>query len=743
MSTDDWFLRERDFDINNNLAYEGLFTVGNGTCHIRGSIEEHFENIRQNVDFERKPTNTTAEKFKDQFAKWGTYMPGFYGNHPWQKRELANLPWFLGIELYAENERLDLRYANIVDYERVLDMEKAILYRTFTWITESGCELQLEFERFAHILQKDLVIQRLSITSSRDVTVEIVSVLDTDVRTNGHDHYIDVEINQLTDSSTRCYIETDADCKLELVTETKISSNTDNDCDITKRQARQRYTVNLTANETQYIEKRTRLTLLSQEQRSDQSSAINLYEKSFSDLKQSHCDKWFQYWESADILIEGHSSDQLGIRFSIYHLLRSHPRTGDYSIGAKGFSGDAYRGNFFWDTEIYMLPFFLYTQPHLAKNLLDYRIKTLPGAKENAKRYGHNGARYAWVADNNGNEQGSNWQYPDHEIHITADIIYAMAHYVSATNDIDYWQSHAQDVLKETAIFWLERIDWRDSEDTPSLLGVMGPDEYNPIVNNNTFTNVMVKYALSMTAQHLTSNDEEFKTQCREIAKNLPITRSHDGKLVCQDESFETLAPLDFDKYWLNRSKPIASQVPQDRIYRSQCIKQADVMLTMMLFPDEFSIEDMAYAWDYYLPRTSHDSSLSYGVHSIIANRLNKRQEAYEFWRKSLMIDLDIGRGKSAQGIHIASAGINWQAAIFGFGGLRYALDADELSITPNLPDNWTRIAFQITWHGVPIDIDISKNTINLQNKGKHTVKTRILDTHYMLKPNTPIEVNL
>ena len=198
---------------------------------------------------------------------------------------------------------------------------------------------------------------------------------------------------------------------------------------------------------------------------------------------------WQKKWKDADIVIEGDEDLQKGIRFSIYHLLRSNNEE-DYRVQvcAKGFAGEAYYGRYFWDTEIYLLPFYLYTNPQAAKNLLLYRYHTLDGAKKNAQRYHLKGARYPWQSGLTGEEQCSLWEYADNELHITADIAYAIMHYYHATNDVDFMKDYGIEMLVETARFWRGRVS-KGKDGSYHLINVMGPDEYSPMTRDNAFTN--------------------------------------------------------------------------------------------------------------------------------------------------------------------------------------------------------------------------------------------------------------
>ncbi len=400
------------------------------------------------------------------------------------------------------------------------------------------------------------------------------------------------------------------------------------------------------------------------------------------------------------------------------------------AIDAKGYAGEAYWGRFFWDTEMFLLPFFLYTDPERARTLVDFRVGSLEGARENAARYGYPGARYAWESDAGGHECCPNWQYADHEVHVTADVAYGLVHYARAAGDAGYLRGPAAAVLVETARYWMERLDWREGDGHPSLLGVMGPDEYTPISHNNAYTNRMVAFALRAAAEvgeAAGASPEECRAWAA-AAEGLPIPRANDGVLVLQCEGFDRMADPRFDEYWRDRTQPFAAQVSQERLYRSRCLKQADVLMLMAMFPAEFSDAEVRRAWDYYVPLTTHDSSLSAGVHALVALRLGLVAEAWAFWQRSRDIDLDIEHGGAAEGIHIANAGAAWQAAVLGFAGMRTAMQADALTLSPHLPAAWSRLAFPVIWKGCPAYVDIRREGVRITNRGTVPLDVRVND---------------
>jgi kojibiose phosphorylase len=440
-------------------------------------------------------------------------------------------------------------------------------------------------------------------------------------------------------------------------------------------------------------------------------------DKGWEELYENHTKVWTEKWKYSDIKITGDIKAQLALRTSIYHLIRSNcendPRV---AICAKGYAGEAYFGHYFWDTEINMLPFFIHTNPKAARDLIMFRYNTLDGARKNAKDYGYQGARYAWESSVSGEEQCPCWQYADHEIHITADIVYAMWHYVNGTGDFEFIWDYGIDIMIETARYWVNRVDV-NKNGYYELLGVMGPDEYLPMTMNNAFTNRIVKFSLNKTVEcletisktdsnkykaiekRLTLKSDEIK-RFKEVGDNLMLPYDENTVVIPQSEDFQNYADLDFDVIWKDRTKPFGHFISQEKNYRSKALKQADVIQMMMMFPGDFTLEQLNNSYDYYEPITTHDSSLSAAVHGITAAWMGRMKEAEKFLKKVMDIDMSIEKKGAAEGIHIANCGGLWQMVVYGFAGLKSAMWNNEICLEPHLPEKWEELEFTLAWHG-------------------------------------------
>lgn len=718
-----WSIVEERFDPAAARSYEGLFTLGSGYLHVRGSVEEHFANAPQNMEYIRDPLTGSGEPFRRAVAQWGTYIPGVYGHHPLLNTELINLPYFLGLAPIIDGERLDGRTSDIEAWRRVLRLDTASLHRTVRWRTASGKRVEARFDRFISAARPHLSVQRMTLRSDAPAEAVIEAGLDADVRTNGYDHFKAILMEPVGEAGLACRLRTDAGDRVEVRTRLALSEEAEISREVATRTATLRAELALSAGHVLTVEKRSAIaTSLDGDERGAEDYLKEAAGKPYEELFEEHRRVWEERWRRSDVEVDGDESSQQALRAALYHLHRAHPgRDAKVSIDAKGYAGEAYWGRFFWDSEVYLLPFYLYTDPPLARTLTRFRVCTLTGAKANAARYRYEGARYPWEADHRGAECCPAWQYRDLQVHVTADVAFALAHDVAATGDCEFLEREAAKVWVETARYWVSRIDRREGDDRPHLLGVMGPDEFTMLSSNNAFTNRMASLNLNLAAQygHHGGATEEERREFVRIAEGLtiPRLRAADGKgpdLVLQCEEWPHLAEFPFDEQWTDRTRSIAGQVKLERLFRSRVSKQADALLLMALFPQEFTDAEVRRAWDEYVPRTAHDSSLSAGVHALVALRLNLDDDALEYWRVGARVDLDRHYGGAAEGLHIAAAGATWTVAVLGFAGMKSALHRRVLTLSPRLPRAWTRMAFRVVWRGHPVRVEVTHDHVTL-----------------------------
>lgn len=726
-----WLIQNYIYNPEDNKHYEGAFTQGNGYVNIRGSFEEDLDGATQNDIYWRLPANVTLEKARHSKSKWGVYVPGIYGVHPILGEEIVNLPYFLGVNLYFDSERLDMEVSDYRDFTRSLNMKNAVLERSFIWNVK-GNDIEVNFKRYCSMENKNLVVQELVLNSlDKDVELRLENFIDAGITTNGYNHFTKVFLEN--DEALKAFVTTDTNQEVGIYSKVFVDGSDKSAIEFSSSESRiiESFNIHLKKNNRIIIKKYSIITTsIDADYKNDIRSLLNSKAKAINNdiTMDSHEKLWQERWNISDINIVGDKEVQLAARFSIYHLLRAVNDSDKVAIDAKAYAGEAYFGHYFWDTEIYLLPFYIYTQPQHAKNLLMYRYNTLKGAKENAKRYGYEGARYPWEACISGREQCSNWQYSDLEIHVTADIVYGMWSYYEATGDEEFLLNEMLEIMVETARYWVSRVDVVDCK--YRLLGVMGPDEYLPFTNDNSFTNYMVKFSLSKTVEVLEmakkNNLDKFNELkvtneeidlIRKVSSELVFLLDDKSKFIHQCEGFEKFLEVDFEKVWIDKSKPFGNFISQEKNYRSKALKQADVVALLYLFKNDFDEDIKKNCIKYYEKLTTHDSSLSYIFHSLVYSDIKDSKSAYEFLNKSLGIDL-YGKG-SAEGIHIANCGAIWQGIVMGLCGLGLSSNNKELILNPNLPEHIKKIEFKVYLKHRLYKVTVEKHQVDIKEISK------------------------
>jgi trehalose/maltose hydrolase-like predicted phosphorylase len=450
----------------------------------------------------------------------------------------------------------------------------------------------------------------------------------------------------------------------------------------------------------------------------------------------AHEAAWDARWSMGEIVIEGDDETQQALRFAVYHLTSaSNPDDDSVSIGARALTGDAYLGHVFWDTEIYLLPFYTAVWPEAARALLMYRFHTLPGARAKAAKLGFKGALYAWESADTGEETtpervvASDGTLVDiltgkMEHHISADIAYAVWQYWRSSGDNDFFLSFGAEILFETARFWASRAA-PEADGKRHIRHVIGPDEYHEDVDDNAFTNVMARWNIAHALEalellvvrwpdriaalrkKLMLGDEELRDWRDAIARIVTGLNPETG-VYEQFAGFDELEPIDLSAY-AERTVPIDVVIGRERTQRSQAVKQADVVALIALLPEEFPGAMAEANFRYYEPRCAHGSSLSAGMHALVAARLGDATMALRYLRETAATDLDLDPN-SAGGVRIAGLGALWQAVIRGFAGLE--LSGDTLGIDPRLPAQWRSLSFRLFWRGRYLAIRIVGETV-------------------------------
>jgi len=459
----------------------------------------------------------------------------------------------------------------------------------------------------------------------------------------------------------------------------------------------------------------------------------------YETLLEANTGLWEEIWDVADVIVEGDIEAQFALRFNIFQLIIAAPRFTDRaSIGAKTLSGFGYRHHAFWDTEIFMLPLFTFTQPDIARNMLMYRYHNLPGARAKAAGNGYEGAQFAWESAGDGSEVTPTWvPNPDEptgllriwtgdiEIHITADIAYAAVQYWQVTGDDAWMRDYGVEIILDGAKFWASAAQFED-DGKYHYRNVIGPDEYHDRIDDNAFTNAMAKWHLETALEMLAWLRKNHPQRHAELSAGLDLNEArlaHWGDIIGgmhfpEDPEIGLIEQfsgyLDLEDADLTVMRDPARRVSMPDLLgiegcaRTQILKQPDVLILQYLLPDRFSPEQVRVHYDYYDPRTDHEhgSSLGPSISAIMACRVGDIEAAYEHFMRAGRADLQDVRHNASDGIHGASAGGLWQAAVCGFGGLQ--VGEHGWRTEPALPSHWTRLRFRFFHRGKLHTVDLS-----------------------------------
>jgi kojibiose phosphorylase len=717
----DWNLSETQFDPAQLHHKETVFTIGNGYLGTRGSFEEGY------------PRALSA-----------TLIHGVYDDVPVMYTELANCPDWLPLTVSIDGESFRLDRGEILSYQRQLDLKSGILSRKVRWRSPSGKTLDLYFERFASFTNEHFLALRCQVTPlDFEGTIKVAASLNGYSENQGYNHWEWIDQGN-SDRAIWLHVRT-RNSRIELGMACQLLlSGVEGAVQMTSVPGYPTIetTFSVSAGQTATLDKIVTVLTTRKVEAPVQVAQEHLAQlSSYEELQSAHVQAWEEVWQQSDILIEGDTKAQLAVRYNLFQLLIGAPRNDDrVSIPAKTLSGFGYRGHIFWDTEIFILPFFIYTQPDIARNLLTYRYHTLNGARRKASHYGYKGAMFAWESADTGDEVTPRWALPnqpyaediriwcrDREIHISADIAYAIWYYWQVTNDGEWMCDYGAEIILDAAVFWISRIEWNSKQQRYEIREVIGADEYHEHVSNNAFTNRMVQWHLEKAVAVYDWLCARFPEKASELAAKLGLTAKQRDRwqdmvanlwipydssteMIEQYEGFFNLEDINLADYE-PRTRSMQTILGIEGANKRQVLKQPDVLMLLYLMrqSEEFPYnqEILEKNWDYYAPRTdiTYGSSLGPAIHAILASDLGQPDEAYERFLQAAMVDLEDVRGNAADGIHGASAGGIWQAVVFGFGGFK--LSQEGPVATPHLPPHWKRLRFQVQWRGTWHEFDL------------------------------------
>ncbi len=742
-----WSITEREFKKETNYRNETTFALSNGYLGTRGTFEEGYYFTEK----EGLEGNFINGFYESEHIRYGEWNYGF----PTTSQSLLNLPNMKTTRIVlgdGEEEVFDLFTGEILSYNRKLHLKEGYVSRDVRWRSPLGKEIRVRTKRFCSFSCKNLMVQTMEVTALNfSGRIKFVSLLEGKVEnhTRTTNPLVDygpfgehLEAKRLeADGETRSFyyegITVNSALSVgcmglhEIKQENKGILQVKERTDKAEKLAALEFCTEIKEGETVLLTKYLAYT-----------SCLDMEKKKLHDflsqLLQEAAAKGAEallaqqrvamdsFWSKADIQIEGDDALQQGIRFNLFHIMQSAGRDGKTGMGAKGLSGEGYEGHYFWDTEMYVLPVFAYTEGKLAKALLDYRYATLPQARERARVLGHEkGALYPWRTIN-GEEASTYFPLGTAQYHINADIAYAFKLYMDVNGDDEYLKEKGAEVLIETARVWADVGCFAECKGGKyCICAVTGPDEYNAIVDNNFYTNLMARENLRDALWALSRLQEIDPKACARLKEKLALTEEEtlywqkiiDHMYFPYDEKRQVY-PLD-DGFMMRKEWDDSKIPPQKRhllyenyhplfIFRQRMSKQADAILGMLLHSNYFTREELKRNYDFYQEVTLHHSSLSTCIFGILASRIGYEEEAYAYFSQSARMDLDDYHNNFYAGIHAANMAGTWQGIVFGFAGVR--TNSGCLEFKPSIPGEWKSYTFRIFYRGSLLEVQVSQD---------------------------------
>jgi alpha,alpha-trehalose phosphorylase len=773
----EWKFTEAEYSADDLGVTESLFAVGNGYLGMRGNVEEGRETYAH-----------------------GTFINGFHETWPIRHAEeafgfartgqtIVNVPDNKTIKLYVDDEPMLLSVADLESYERSLDFRDGLLRREIVWRTPGGKRVKVCSTRMVSFTQRHLAIMTMEVTMLDDEAPVVISS-QTLNRQDGRDEYhvrshamgtgadprkgAPFEARVLEPQSHwwqdqriilgyRC-----ANSKMTLAVGVDHQIYTDNDYRIFtsadedtgkmvyRVQAKPRQPIKVT----KVVAYHTSRGVPSRELVDRCRRTLDrVYEHGVEPELAAQREWLDRFWERSDVVVHGQPALQQAIRWNLFQVAQATARAEQSGVPAKGVTGTGYSGHYFWDTEIFVLPFLTYTSPQMARSELRFRYNMLEAARRRAEELAQHGALFPWRTVN-GEEASAYYAAGTAQYHIDADIAYALCKYVAASGDQDFMNREGVDLLVETARLWADLGFWRENGADRSsfhIHGVTGPDEYTTVVNDNLFTNVMARYNLAKAAELLRQLKRELPRAYQRVALRLELADEEIEEWAACAEGMSI--PYDKitginpqDAHFLDREVWDLKNTPPEKrplllhyhplvIYRFQVLKQADVVLALFLQGDHFSYEQKRNNFEYYDPITTGDSTLSGIVQSIIAAEVGYRDLALRYFYNAMFVDLADLHGNTSDGVHVASTGGVWNILAYGFGGMR---DYNgKINFDPRLPESWPGLTFQVTLRGTRVRVDLTSREITFTVVAGDLAELSVRDEHFTVTAGRPLRVPL
>ena len=742
-AVDPWRIVEWGFDAAHGRTAESVFSLGNEYMGVRGYFDEGYSGDRLvgvylNGIFEESPgVSSHYRGISDRM----TYM--------------VNTVDWLATRVEVDGERLDLATSAFSDYVRTLDMRSGLLTRSFSWTTRGGKCLRLTFQRALSMLTPALGGQRIileAVNFSGEVVVR--SGLDFSIvhETRGASQFTVMRseehagiygaLGQTKTSRHTVYAgfllqPAPPAAQFEQIAEPFFGA---------------RFALELRQGEPVAQDKlvyvhsdKDRAKVVAKAWSEAALAAQALIGQSFDHLVAANERYWADMWDTFDIAIEGDAENLQGIRYCMFQLNQTYHGTDPrFNIGAKGLTGEAYAGHTFWDTEAYCLPFFLFTDPTAAKNLLEYRYRGLPAALARAKDLDCAGACYP-IATLDGAECCGLWQHASLQFQPSTAVAYGIWHYTKVTGDEEFLYGHGVEMLVQICRFLATRGQWGPRTGEFGYYCVMGPDEFQMMVNNNAYTNFMAKKTFELTLDALGDMSVKHpgehadllsrlglrqpeQEQWRLMAARMRIPSDPATGVIEQHDGFFDLPHIDVASVPAE-DFPLYSHWSYDRIYRNDMIKQPDVLMFMFLHNQDFSSEAKRANFEYYEPRCIHESSLSPSVHSVLAAELGKHEQAFDLFGFATRLDLDNYNRNTSEGLHTTALAAAWVNIVYGFGGLRS--DGPLLSLRPTIPTGWVSYRFCLRYRGSVLRTEVDHGGCRLRVSEGGPVRALVYGQEY------------
>ena len=710
---------------------ESIFHTANGYLGVRASPEE---DVPAGVFSVRGTYINALYDIKD--IRYGEKLYGF----PEEAQSIINLTDVQTIRLWVDGELFRLQDGEILKYEREVNMEKGFCQRAITWRSPGGKEAKIRVRRMASLCQRELFLlsyrviplnfegEIIMVGEENGDVANFSNPDDPRVAAESPRHLIVQSTERMDDTTLIVSKTTRSDFTVACAVKYQLDNGAESTSWVDGERVLTRVTCLAERNEAVTLTKYCIFTD-SRREEDPRSAALDILRGAAEHTPEDWLERQEEvlqtFWEESRVTVAGDRKLQTSLDYSLYTLFCSAGRDEISNVAAKGLSGEGYEGHYFWDSEIYIFPVFLLTSRNIAKNMLAYRHHILPKAREHAKLMGHDkGALYAWRTIS-GSECSGYYPSGSAQYHLSADVAHSFIQYYLATGDIAFMRDRGAEVLVETARLFLDAGHWVDG--AFHLDCVTGPDEYTCIVNNNFYTNAAARQNLLWAAKIML--DLRKTGMAEEVTEKLGIT---DAELMAfvdagenillpydplrgihaQDDSFLCKTPVDLADI-PKENFPLLMHYHPLWLYRHQVCKQADTVLAHYLFEDLADEDTMRRSYDYYEKCTTHDSSLSTCVFSIMAAKLGDMNKAMDYFRSTATLDLDDTHNNTRDGIHTANMGGVYLSIVAGFGGLR--IKEDGLHLTPRLPKEWDGYSFTLRYLDAVIKIKVLKDRCSLE----------------------------